>query len=63
MDFKEGDRIRVLIGVYTGKEGVVATIAPNAPKSVGVRVLGTDGVLPLTWFKPEEIEMMLRPSG
>ena len=52
-----GDRIRVLIGDYTGKEGRVDSLS-DAPKCIGVEVFGTGGkmVLPLTWFRPEEIE-------
>ena len=56
MDFKTSDRIRVLIGVYAGKQGVVDAIATEQEKSVGVRILGGGKVLPLTWFKPDEIE-------
>ena len=63
MDFQMDDRVRVLMGVYAGKQGVVDVIATEQAKSVGVRILGGEKVLPLTWFKPEEIEMMLRPSG
>ena len=53
---KVGDRIRVLVGVYTGKEGRVDSLS-DAPKSIGVHVFGGEKTtLPLTWFRPEEIE-------
>lgn len=57
---KIGDRIRVLVGVYTGKEGRVKSLS-DAPKRVGVHVFGglqKDMILPLTWFRPEEIEKL-----
>lgn len=58
MDFKTGDSIRVLIGDYTGKEGVVGVIATTkgADKSVGVRLFAVEKALPLTWFKPDELQ-------
>ncbi len=53
---KVGDRIRVLVGVYTGKEGRVDSVS-SAPKSIGVYVFGSkETTLPLTWFRPEEVE-------
>jgi len=55
-----GDRIRVLVGIYTGKEGRVDSVS-SAPKSIGVYVFGglpKEMVLPLTWFRPEEIEVI-----
>lgn len=52
-----GDRIRVLVGVYTGREGRVLNLALLAPKSIGVHIfVGKEATLPLTWFRPEEIE-------
>ena len=51
-----GDRVRVLVGVYAGKEGRVDSIS-DAPKCIGVYVFGSNKMtLPLTWFKPEQIE-------
>lgn len=58
MKFEEKDRIRVLVGVYQGKEGRVTCLAPDAPKSVGVTIYGADKSLVTTWFKPEEIEKL-----
>lgn len=56
MKFEEKDRIRVLVGVYQGKEGKVIVLALDAPKSVGVTIYGAEKALVTTWFKPEEIE-------
>ena len=56
MDIKEGDKDRVLVGVYDGKEGRVKSQS-DAPKCIGVHVYGGDKMaLPLTWFRPEEIK-------
>ena len=53
---KIGSTVRVLAGVYAGRDGKVQVLS-DAPKSVGVLVYGGDGAtLPLTWFKPEEVE-------
>ena len=53
-----GDRIRVLVGVYTGKEGRVDSLS-DAPKCIGVYVFGSkEMTLPLTWFKADEIEVI-----
>lgn len=51
------DRVRILVGVYVGKEGRVDSIS-SALKSIGVYVFagGKVKALPLTWFRPEEIE-------
>lgn len=51
-----GARIRVLTGVYVGKEGQVDAMS-NAPKNIGVALIG-DKVQPLTWFKTDEIELL-----
>ena len=53
---KIGDRIRVLVGAYIGQEGRVDSLS-DAPKCIGIHVFGGKEIaLPLTWFKPEEIE-------
>lgn len=56
--FKEGDRIRVLTGVYINKCGRVRALAEDVPKCVGVifENAGSKEVLLLTWFQPNEIE-------
>ena len=56
MDFKVGDKIRVLVGDYVGKHGEVTAIAENAPKSIGTRLYGAEKVLMTTWFRPKEAE-------
>lgn len=58
MSFEEKDQIRVLVGVYQGKEGKVTVLAPDVPKSVGVTICGAEKALVTTWFKPEEIEKL-----
>lgn len=57
--FKEGDSVRVLVGIYAGKQGRVEIVTNTAPKGVGVRVYGEGKMtLPLTWFREEEIELV-----
>lgn len=56
MEFKKEDRIKVLEGIYTGKEGKVNVLAENVPKSVGVILRGAEKVTTVCWFKPTEIE-------
>ncbi len=52
------DRVRVLIGVYAGQEGIVESLS-DAPKCIGVHVFaGKEIALPLTWFRPEEVEVI-----
>lgn len=55
---KINDRIRILIGVYKGKKGRVDMLSAN--KGIGVLMFAIERdeyiTLPLTWFKPEEIE-------
>jgi hypothetical protein len=57
MDLKIGDRIRVLVGVYTGSEGVVEIFAEGVEKPIGIKVF-KDGSLMTTWFRPSEIECL-----
>lgn len=54
---KINDRVRVLVGVYTGQEGRVESLS-DAPLCIGVHIFGgkKEVVLPLTWFRPEEVE-------
>lgn len=54
--FKIKDKIKVLVGVYKDSVGTVEAIAPDAKKNIGVNVKSKDSKLPLTWFKPNEIE-------
>lgn len=56
MEFKEKDRVRVIEGIYTGKEGRVDALAENVPKPVGVILEGAEKVVSIWWFKPTEIE-------
>lgn len=56
MDFKEKDSVRILVGVYAGKEGKVDTIAEGAEKLIGVHIPGER--IPLIWFEPEEVEKL-----
>ena len=60
-DYKEGDQIRVLIGVFRGKQGKVTTVVPEQEKSLGV-ILKQDGPVYTTWFRPHEIERDGRES-
>lgn len=62
MSLKIGDRIKIVVGVYTGSRGVVEVLAENAPKSIGVRVF-KDGAIMTTWFCPNEIECLMPEGG
>lgn len=54
---KINDRVRVLVGAYTGKEGRVESLS-DAPICIGVHIFGGKEItLPLTWFWPEEVEV------
>ena len=54
---KKGDKIKVKVGVYAGKEGIIEAIA-DAPKSIGVGSAITGVVGLITWFKPNEVELI-----
>lgn len=53
------DRVRILVGMYKDLEGIVDTVC-NAEKGVAVRVFSKGDLkpLPITWFKPKEIEVI-----
>jgi hypothetical protein len=56
--FKEGDRIRVLVGGWAhGKTAKVTALAPDAPKCIGTYIRSEDPNAPMmtTWFQPHEI--------
>ena len=55
-DYKKGDLVRVLTGVFVGKRGKVTTIVPEQAKSVGVFLEVKDSPVLTTWFQPHEIE-------
>lgn len=56
---KFGDRVRVLVGMYKDLEGVVDTVC-DAEKGVAICVFPKGEVkpLPITWFKPKEVEVI-----
>ena len=55
-DYKIGDNVHVLVGVFAGKRGEVTTIVPEQAKSVGVFLQVKDSPILTTWFQPHEIE-------
>lgn len=55
---KVDDTVKILTGVFYGGLYKVVSLAPNAPKSIGVYVESGDTKISTVWFKPDEVEII-----
>lgn len=53
--FKIGDPLKVLKGMWEGKQAVVTCLS-DAPKCIGTMVAAKDCSVFTVWFKPDEVE-------
>jgi len=59
MDFKVGDKVRILGTDYTGKLGTIVSISDHEVFTVGVKlslVISGKKTSGIRWFRPGEIE-------
>ena len=57
MDFKVGDKVKILATHHVGRYGIIDKILDDSPYPIGVE-LATNDEAPseVRWFRPKEIE-------